>query len=999
MRLRDVRISRQLALAMGLVFMAIIALSVLSWLNARNLWKNTSDIYNHPLTVRRALGSLQVDILTIHRDMRQMVIEQENEDIEQLVLAIDAHETDALRQLNILDAAYLGPKSDLERVAEALHQWDTIRTETIRILRSGDREQASERVSASGAGGQQVDKIMSLVDVISQFATNKGDEIYQTAYSHLVTTLRLQVMIPALILVLMIGIWLFLLMGITTPLRELTQVTDRIRKGELSIRSQYQAKNEYGQLSDAFNAMADTLEEDIAQKNQVTILSSKMLRETDLTAFCKSVLLQLLDYGNAQIGAVFVLNQDRQHYDCLVSVGSDRLISNSMPADQLRGELELARESGRVIYIDDIPKDERESFAAVSGSQLIRSILTVPIIYNEETIALMSLSSIKRMPHQFIRLVESINSELSARINSLLVAREVDRLSQNLQQSNLELSSQAKELSMQTDELTEQNIELEIQKQKLDEASQLKSQFMSNMSHELRTPLNSVIALTSVLNRRLQGKIPDDEYSYLAVIERNGRHLLDLVNDILDLSRIEAGKEEIIWNRVNVNILIAEMVDMFQTMAKDKGISLVKSAPVDLPYLISDSGKVRHILQNLIANAIKFTDRGEVGITAAYTSDGMEIAISDTGIGIRSEDLDIIFDEFRQVDGSSTRKNGGTGLGLAIARRYAMLLGGHIRVDSQPMVGSTFTLWLPLPTQNPDLTEATLGSSGSGHFSWNDESMRSINQSRHILLVDDSEPAIIQIEDILTEKGYQVHCVHSGKDALESIGDMRIDGVILDLMMPEMDGYAVLEAIRGMDEEHAANLPVLILTAKRITSSDLAFMKKNQVTQLIQKGAIDKTELLAAVHYLTSPDRQRDKRALDTPEPDHPSTIKTVREKPLILIVEDNADNLLTASVLLQDQYELVSAGDGVRGIEMASQVRPDIILMDISLPGINGIEAMNRLKLDPDTSKIPIIALTAHAMAHELDGYQTAGFQTVVAKPIDQATLLEAIRSCLYGS
>lgn len=225
----------------------------------------------------------------------------------------------------------------------------------------------------------------------------------------------------------------------------------------------------------------------------------------------------------------------------------------------------------------------------------------------------------------------------------------------------------------------EQNSELEVQKKQLNEANRLKSAFLSNMSHEPRTPLNSVIVLSGLLNRRLAKTIPEEEYSYLEVIERNGKNLLALINDILDLSRIEAGREEINLSRFSLRGLTGEIAAMLEPLAREKGIALVNEVAAALPAIASDADKCRHILQNLVANALKFTEEGRVAISARQAGGYIHIKVTDTGIGIAEENLLFIFEEFRQADDSTSRKYGGTGLGLAIAKKYAQLLGGRSR--------------------------------------------------------------------------------------------------------------------------------------------------------------------------------------------------------------------------------------------------------------------------------------------------------------------------------
>ena len=296
------------------------------------------------------------------------------------------------------------------------------------------------------------------------------------------------------------------------------------------------------------------------------------------------------------------------------AIGLGETVRRSFSATALEGEFGAALAMGRIRRITDIPPDSRFTFSAVSGSFVPREILTIPIFAGQETIAMISLASVRSYSDSAIRLVNDILSTMTARLNGVLAFRKVREFSEKLEFQNRELEEQKKELLVQADELSEQNIELELQKKQLDEASRLKSAFLSNMSHELRTPLNSVIALAGVLNRRLREVVPAEEYSYLEVIERNGRQLLALINDILDLSRIESGREEVSLRRFTVAELVNEVATMIEPQAREKNIELLNTVSGNLLEIRSDFTKCRHILQNIIGNAVKFTEQGRVEI-------------------------------------------------------------------------------------------------------------------------------------------------------------------------------------------------------------------------------------------------------------------------------------------------------------------------------------------------------------------------------------------------
>ncbi|MFZ4465372.1 MAG: response regulator, partial [Bacteroidales bacterium] len=518
----------------------------------------------------------------------------------------------------------------------------------------------------------------------------------------------------------------------------------------------------------------------------------------------------------------------------------------------------------------------------------------------------------------------------------------------------------------------------------------LKTSFLSNMSHELRTPLNSVIALSGVLSRRLTGKVPEEEHSYLNVIERNGKHLLLLINDILDLSRIEAGREEMNISNFNLDNLIHEIVEMIEPQAIQKNIRLDYISGDQKLIIRSDFEKCRHILQNIVANAVKFTDEGGVTITSSMKEMTIKIEVADTGIGIDKKFLPFLFDEFRQADDTNSRKNGGTGLGLAIAKKYVEMLGGNIHVDSARGVGSKFVLSLPAQIDD-SMTVSDSNESFSGRASSEMKTKISqlITQVKTILLVEDSEAIIIQMKDMLLQQGYKIMVARNGNEALDLIAKTIPDAVILDLMMPEVDGFEVLKRIRS--QKATERLPVIILTAKYISKEELAFLKHNGIHQLIQKGGINKEQLLEEVAQMMFPREIKQEASYKKP------VRQTITGKPLVLVVEDNPDNMLTIMALLAGSCDIIEADDGLKGVEMARKHRPHLILMDIALPGMNGIDALAEIRLDSFLKEIPIIAVSASAMKGDREDFMAYGFDNYISKPIDHESFMKVINDYIH--
>ena len=542
MKLHDFKIGMQLRLGLGLILLLMVALGSLAWLQADKLWEQTKGLYEHSLQVGQAVAKLEAQIAIIHRDMRNLCLTLNESERAGLLDAMAASDALARQQLAIVNALYLGPRSDVEKIESALEQWQLIRAETLALLRQGKTDEALERTRPGGIGFVQTGKVLAEIQDVSEFTKRKAELYYQNCQTRQHSFKQRLSGSFALALLLSLGVGGALLRQIKVPLAELTVVARQFRQGQLDARSRHESANEFGVLASAFNAMAEALQAE------------------------------------------------------------------------------------------------------------------------------------SRRTHEFTAQLACQNDELKLRQH---------------------------ELASQRDSLSAQNRVLETQKLQLDEANRLKSRFLANMSHELRTPLNSVIALSNVLQRRLAGSLPAEECGYLEIIERNGKNLLALINDILDLSRIEAGREDLSLSAFPVREWLDETLALFELQAREKHLTLTCSVDPTLPPLVSARDKCRHILQNLVDNALKFTASGSVTLAASHAAGYLELTVRDTGIGIAAEHLPHIFDEFRQADSSTSRRYGGTGLGLTIARKYARLLGGDLTVASAPDQGSTFTLRLPLCSEPP----------------------------------------------------------------------------------------------------------------------------------------------------------------------------------------------------------------------------------------------------------------------------------------------------------
>lgn len=450
-----------------------------------------------------------------------------------------------------------------------------------------------------------------------------------------------------------------------------------------------------------------------------------------------------------------------------------------------------------------------------------------------------------------------------------------------------------------------------------EQANQLKSQFLANMSHELRTPLNSIINFTRILSSGMRGPVNEGQIDYLNRVRQSGQHLLGLINDILDLSKIEAGRMELYKETLQINELVQSVMATAIGLTKDKPIELCQEIAPSLPPVEADHTRIRQVLLNLLSNAAKFTDEGTITVRVVQQGEELIISVADTGIGIAPEHIASIFEEFRQIEGSSSRRYEGTGLGLAICRRFIEMHGGKIWADSVVGAGSTFSFSLPI-------VPAALPPEPVAVFTPADHEGTAI-------LVIDNDPATIEIVgSYLGHDHYTVYGTTDSRRALDEARRIKPSAIILDVLMPYKDGWEILSELKSDPELRL--IPVVLYTI--IEEQKLGFY-------------------LGASAYLTKP---IDEEQLRT------TVARLVTADSRILVIDDdpNAIEIVTRQLGHAGAYNVVSANSGRAGLDHIASERPDLIILDLMMPEIDGFAVLEQLDREPATSTIPVIVLTA---------------------------------------
>jgi adenylate cyclase len=508
-------------------------------------------------------------------------------------------------------------------------------------------------------------------------------------------------------------------------------------------------------------------------------------------------------------------------------------------------------------------------------------------------------------------------------------------------------------------ELKKREAEVAAARDEAMQATQAKSQFLASMSHELRTPLNAIIGYSEMLHEQAEDLGQESFLPDLQKIESAGRHLLDLINNILDLSKIEAGKMDVLIEDFEVGALIAEVQSVIQPLMAKNANTLVVDCGPGLGTMRSDQTKLRQNLFNLLSNAAKFTERGQITLVARRLTrdnqDWLEFKVSDTGIGMSQDQLDKLFQAFAQAEASTARNYGGTGLGLAITKQFCKMLGGNITVESTPGVGSTFTVMLP--AAGPDAPTDV-----------SSRAARMTAANGTILIIDDDRTIHDLLERDFSDQGYAVLHAMGGREGLRIAKAARPDLITLDVIMPDLDGWSVLKALK--DDPELRAIPVVLVTI--MGDRDLGFA-------------------LGAADFLTKPfERELLIQAVNRHRGGGP--------RAQVLVVDDDSRSRdMLRRTLQKEGWTVAEAVDGREALSQLQRSRPALVLLDLMMPEMDGFEVLERMRHDKAWRDIPVIIVTAKDLTREevdrLNGHVIKVLQKGTYRRRD---LLEDVRAML---
>jgi len=798
--------------------------------------------------------------------------------------------------------------------------------------------------------------------------------------------------------------------------QELAKVADEIGKENYAV--QIIPKGKHDILGNALLNMKNSLEKHANHDKQElwiqageNLINNLLIGRRELKVFGLELLTALTDYLEADIGTYYLLGQDQSYY-LLSSIGltNPEEVAQKIQAGQtLLGKVIMKKEA---VMLTDFPDDYLHISTSL-GSNKPTWILIVPLVHENTVEGIMEIASLNPAPDASLALAHRISKNIGSTIHAVksrmqlkelleetqTQAEELQTQQTELENLNVELEAQAtklqaseEELRVQQEELLEANQELEIKTQTLEEKNQVilernleiqkkaedlelstkyKSEFLANMSHELRTPLNSILLLSRLLSENNEGNLSDDQIEYAQVIQTSGNGLLTLIDEILDLSKIEAGKMTLNYEEVQIDDIITDLENLFKRMATDKGLEFDVIKATDLPVkLIVDNLRLQQILRNLISNALKFTAKGSVKVIISPNKEKkgfINFAVRDTGIGIPKEKQQLVFEAFQQADGSTRRKFGGTGLGLSISKELAKLLGGSLAINPEVTQGSEFIVNIPQKplekqeekteqTTSDSMGRATIGKeteqkkdnspivtdtksvistpflSSTIPNELEDDRAQLQEDDKVILIIEDDTSFARALIDFSHQNNYKVVTTVRGDLGVTLAKQYRPQAILLDIELPIKNGWQVMDELKA--DPDTRHIPVHIMSSHEV--------KRESIT----KGAIDFIQKPMALEKIGQVFKRVEKALSSEPRK--------------VLIIEDNIKHAQALAHYLESfEVKTDISKDIQSGIDKLKKHEADCVILDMGIPDAMAYRMLETIKSDAGMENLPIIIFT----------------------------------------
>ncbi|HUR40715.1 MAG TPA: HAMP domain-containing protein [Verrucomicrobiae bacterium] len=805
--------------------------------------------------------------------------------------------------------------------------------------------------------------------------------------------------------------------NLTTQVRAIAEVATAVTKGDLTRSIQVDARGEVAELKDNINTMIGNLRLTTDRNTEQDWLKTNMARFTgmlqgqrDLATVGRTLLSELVPLVNAHQGLIYRLVDEGDGPVLAQLAAYANAPENGYPQrlDLGQGWLGQCAMDKRRVLITDVPSGTVPVGAAMLNA-LPRSLVVFPVLFEGRIKAVLGLASLGEFQPLHLSFLEQLTASIGIMLNSIEATMQTESLLTQSQQLATELQTQQRELqgkneqlAQKAQQLAEQNVEVERKNQEIEQArraleekaaelaltSKYKSEFLANMSHELRTPLNSILILGQQLGENPEGNLSGKQVEFARTIHSAGTDLLNLISDILDLSKIESGTVTVDAEETAFSTLMAAMERMFRHEAENRRLSFEVAADQTLgKTMVTDQKRLMQVLKNLLSNAFKFTAQGGIRLRVSMAIGGwsrehpvlrmqesaVAFEVTDSGIGIPVEKQKLIFEAFQQADASTSRKYGGTGLGLAISRELATLLGGEIHLKSAPGLGSTFTLYLPLRYAG----SATLQRFGHSETNTRSNVMQfpvmhmqerplvqvpddreSIEPGQSVLLIVEDDPHYARLlVDLARENGFKVLAAMRGADALDLARKFKPTAVSLDVFLPDMLGWTVLSHLKK--DPDTRHIPVQMVTLDEDRQHGLARGAFSFVTKPTSADGLQ--DALARIKSYSSPRKKR------------------------LLVVEDNAAERMSISALLgEDDIEITTVGTGAEALATLTVETYDCAVLDLRLPDMTGFDVLERIKDHQSLADLPVVVFTGKELSPDEDARLRTLARSVVVKGVE---------------
>jgi HAMP domain-containing protein/CheY-like chemotaxis protein/putative methionine-R-sulfoxide reductase with GAF domain len=807
--------------------------------------------------------------------------------------------------------------------------------------------------------------------------------------------------------------------NLTTQVRAIAEVATAVTQGDLTRSIQVEARGEVAELKDNINTMIDNLRLTTDRNTEQDWLKTNLARFTgmlqgqrDLSTVGRMLLSELTPLVNAQQGVIYrVEDSEGEELKLIAGFADDPTTGHRETLRIGQGLLGQCVTEKKRMVISDLPRDTAPISSGLFQAPP-RSVIVLPVLFEDEVKAVIELASLSHFTQSHLSFLEQLTASIGIVLNSIEATMQTEGLLKQSQQLAAELQTQKRELqqtneqlAQKAQQLAEQNAEVERKNQEIEQArraleekaselaltSKYKSEFLANMSHELRTPLNSILILGQQLGENVEGNLSAKQVEFARTIHGAGTDLLNLITDILDLSKIESGTVTVMAEEVLVRNLMDGVARPFRHEADNRHLTLDVTTDLQgATTIVTDSKRLQQVLKNLLSNAFKFTEQGGVRLRVAPAAGGwspdhpilkragsvIAFEVSDTGIGIPLEKQRIIFEAFQQADAGTSRKYGGTGLGLAISRELASLLGGEIQLRSTPGLGSTFTLYLPQTYQGPSANSVmtppenerrlpgSMQQSLASGRTW-ERPVEAVPDDRHEL--QDGDARLLIVEDdphyarVLVEqahaKGFKVLVASRGAEALALAREYHPTAVSLDVFLPDMLGWTVLSQLK--QDPAMRHIPVQMITLDEDRQHGLArgafsFLPKPTTTEGLEAA-------LSRIKAYSSPRLRR------------------------LLVVEDNpAEQVSIAALLGHDDVEIDTVGTGKEALQALRTGAYDCAVLDLRLPDMSGFEVLEHIRDDVGIADVPVVVFTGKELSPEEDARLHTLARSVVVKGVE---------------